>query len=219
MLHFCSIDIKLSVYKDMINTYTLLELAIWKSKIMEQTDGNIGLLTPDKMMERRIDSLSMVEFIVPNVHSFLWSFVYTRHSNQVPRNVTHVRVHHSVEVIEQDAFKGCEWLTVVELGKGLGVIRRDAFLYCTSLKHFQTPPTLKAIYSRAFEYCSQSTTVRLREGLERIGPGAFHGCTNLRAIFIQSSITLIGKDAFDLSAQSTRLWNIVGPVATTNGID
>jgi hypothetical protein len=38
---------------------------------MEQTDGNIGLLTPDKMMERRIDSLSMVEFIVPNVHSFL----------------------------------------------------------------------------------------------------------------------------------------------------
>jgi hypothetical protein len=70
----------------MIDTYTLLELAIWKLKITKQTDCNTDLLTPNKKMECRIDSLSMVDFIVPNVHSFLGSafFVYTRHSNQVP---------------------------------------------------------------------------------------------------------------------------------------
>ena len=36
---------------------TMLELAIWKSKIAEQTDGNINLLTPDMRMGCRIDSL------------------------------------------------------------------------------------------------------------------------------------------------------------------
>jgi len=50
---------------------TMLELAIWKSKIAEQTDGNINLLTSDMRMGCRIDSLWMVEIILPNVLSFL----------------------------------------------------------------------------------------------------------------------------------------------------
>ena len=50
---------------------TMLELAIWKSKIAEQTDGNINLLTPDMRMGCHIDSLWMVEIILPNVLSFL----------------------------------------------------------------------------------------------------------------------------------------------------
>ncbi len=49
----------------------MLELAIWKSKIIERTDGNIDLFTTDTKEECRIDSLSMVEIIVPNVLSFL----------------------------------------------------------------------------------------------------------------------------------------------------
>jgi hypothetical protein len=36
---------------------TMLEFAIWKSKIAEQTDGNINLLTPDMRVGCRIDSL------------------------------------------------------------------------------------------------------------------------------------------------------------------
>ncbi len=50
----------------------MLELAIWKSKIAEQTDGNnINLLTSNMKMGCLIDSLSMVDIIVPNVLSFL----------------------------------------------------------------------------------------------------------------------------------------------------
>ena len=200
-----SIDSKLSAYENFIDTSTWLNLAIWKSKITEQTEGNIDLLTPNKKMECRIDSLSMVEIIVPNVHSFLRRVVFTcctGHSNQVrPRNVTDVRVHHSVEMIEQKTFEGCERLAVVDLGKGLRVIRRRAFAYCSSLEHIVVPPTVRAINARAFEYCSQLTTVQLCEGLEKIGKGAFRGCTNLRAVLIPSSVTVIDKDAFDSSTQ------------------
>ena len=206
-----SINFKLFVYENFIDTSTLLNLAIWKSKITEQTKGNIDLLTPNKKMKCRINSLSMVEIIVPNVHSFLRRvfFTCTGHSNQVlPRNVTDVRVHHSVEVIEQKTFEGCEWLAVLDLGKGLRVIRRWVFAYCSSLEHIVVPPTVRAINARAFEYCSQLTTVQLCEGLEKIGKGAFRGCTNLRAVLIPSSVTVIDKDAFDSSTQlkTVKLW-------------
>ena len=72
--HFCSIDSKLSAYEAKLSAYegsTMLELAIWKSEIAEQTDGNINLVTPDMKMGCRIDSLWMVDIILPNVLSFL----------------------------------------------------------------------------------------------------------------------------------------------------
>jgi hypothetical protein len=65
--YFCSIDSKLSAYEGL----TMLELAIWKLKIAELTDGAIYLLDDDMKISCRIDSLSMVGIIVPNVLSFL----------------------------------------------------------------------------------------------------------------------------------------------------
>ncbi len=56
--HFDSIDSKLSAFEGS----TMLELAIWRSEIVKQIEGNINLLT---------NSLSMVDIIVPNVLSFL----------------------------------------------------------------------------------------------------------------------------------------------------
>ncbi len=58
----------------MLSSYdgsTMLELAIWKSKIEEQTDGNINLLTPDMKMECRNISIEMVGVIFPIVLPFL----------------------------------------------------------------------------------------------------------------------------------------------------
>jgi hypothetical protein len=68
---FRYIDSKLSVYDKLKDAPALLELAIWKSKIIERTDGNIDLLDADMKIECRTDSLTMVVIIVPNVLSFL----------------------------------------------------------------------------------------------------------------------------------------------------
>jgi hypothetical protein len=65
--YFRSMDSKLSAYEGS----TMLELAIWKSKIVEQTDGVIYPLDTDLKMACRIDSLTMVGIVVPNVLSFL----------------------------------------------------------------------------------------------------------------------------------------------------
>ena len=67
--HFCSIDSMLSAY----DSSTMLELAIWKSKIEEQTDGDINLLPPDMKMGCRNDSQSTVGIICRRVLPFLRS--------------------------------------------------------------------------------------------------------------------------------------------------
>ena len=51
--HFDSIDSKLSAY----DGSTMLELAIWKSKIEEQTDGVIDVFDADMKMGCHINSL------------------------------------------------------------------------------------------------------------------------------------------------------------------
>ena len=70
-LYFDSIDSKLSVYKNLNDASTLLELAIWKSKIMEQTNGNIDLLTNEMKMECRIDSISTKAYVeITKLHAY-----------------------------------------------------------------------------------------------------------------------------------------------------
>ena len=65
--YFHSIESKLSAYEGLV----MLELAIWKSKIVEQTAGVIYLLDDNLKMACHIDSLTMVGIVVPNVLSFL----------------------------------------------------------------------------------------------------------------------------------------------------
>jgi len=71
--YFDSIDSKLSVYQNLEDAPMLLELAIWKSKIIEQLfDRDNGTLTVHMLkMQCCTDSVTMVTIIVPNVLSFL----------------------------------------------------------------------------------------------------------------------------------------------------
>ncbi len=72
MTYYDSIDSKLSLYDDLKYAPMLLELILWKSKIIEQLDGNNGTgLAVDMKMQCRTNSLTMVAIIVSNVLSFL----------------------------------------------------------------------------------------------------------------------------------------------------
>ena len=67
-----SIDSKHSLYENLKDAPMMLELALWKSKIIEQFDKNNSTpLTVDMKKRCQTDSLSMVAMFVPNVLSFL----------------------------------------------------------------------------------------------------------------------------------------------------
>jgi len=67
--YFFSINSRLANYEQLPDVALLLELALWKAKIMELCDGNP--IKDNVKLMCRIDSLALVNFIIPNVLSFL----------------------------------------------------------------------------------------------------------------------------------------------------
>jgi hypothetical protein len=69
--YFATINSKLEEYENLSDAPMFLELAIWKSKITQQLGMNNDPHPTEMRKKRRIDSVSMVTIIVPNVLSFV----------------------------------------------------------------------------------------------------------------------------------------------------
>ena len=54
-------------------------------------------------------------------------FVYMGGNQEVPRHVTHVRIHKSVKIISREAFYRCRNLLSVEMHDGVEIIEEYAF--------------------------------------------------------------------------------------------
>ncbi len=68
---FASINSRLSLYEDLEDLPALLELVLWRSKIIDQFSPSNISLTTEMKMKCRTDSIGMVRIIVPNVMTFL----------------------------------------------------------------------------------------------------------------------------------------------------
>ena len=60
---FANIDTRLTLYEDLKDTPALLELAIWKSKIIERLHRTDILLTTEMKMRCRTESIAVVNII------------------------------------------------------------------------------------------------------------------------------------------------------------
>jgi hypothetical protein len=114
----------------------------------------------------------------------------------VLRNVTRVRIHHSVEHIPAGAFQHCFALVEVDLHEGLQSIGQWAFFKCISLLRINIPMSVISIGYDAFFNCTALVEVELNEGLQRIEGRAFYRCSSLLSIIIPASVTSIGSEAF-----------------------
>ncbi len=124
-------------------------------------------------------------------------FLYIGQSAEdIPEDVTHVRVDPSVKEIGEYAFRSRRHLRNVELLEGLEQIAPGAFRECTSLEHINIPSTVKTIWHEAFADCTQLMNVELHEGLETFGTTVFWGCESLTSIAIPSTVRYIGWGAF-----------------------
>ena len=108
--------------------------------------------------------------------------------------VVHARLHPSVTVIPEKAFRSRHKLEEINLCEGLIEIGNDAFLGCRALRHVNIPSTVKTIGSFAF-YAAPLQTLFLPDSVESIGDRAFcHGrFPNIR---IPSRITTIEERMF-----------------------
>lgn len=69
--YFDSIESRLSNYETLQRGLPILELALWRAKIIEQFDGNIISVENDAKLMCRAHSFAMFAIIFPNVISFL----------------------------------------------------------------------------------------------------------------------------------------------------
>lgn len=129
----------------------------------------------------------------------------------------------SVEIIKDNAFKGCKNLNTIEISEGIKTIYSNAFNECSSLKTviWKTNNYVTNDYSSTsspFRFCSLTSfiigkniinipqgicynqkklsQVHIPEGVLSIGDNAFRECTALKSITIPASIQNIGRIAF-----------------------
>jgi hypothetical protein len=113
---------------------------------------------------------------------------------QAPRNVTHVRIDKSVEVIEEHAFFNCEHLVQVETHDGIRKVGSWAFYNCRSLRSINLRSVLE-IGDAAFHGCNSLGRIDLRSAVE-IGEAAFQTCENLVDVKFGDKLETIGNSAF-----------------------
>ena len=102
-----------------------------------------------------------------------------------------------VTAIENNAFKGCDFITSVEIPDSVTKIGKNAFMDCSRLTDVAIPASIKEIDESAFSGCVSLKSVTLSDGIETIGGYAFSRCTSLEGVVIPDSVTDLGGSAFN----------------------
>ena len=94
------------------------------------------------------------------------NFIYNGEElEEIPRGVTHVKVHPSVKAVKDWPFLHCTQYTTVNLSEELEEIGNAAFSECTSLYEIVISPAVKVLKQGTFNGCTQLTNVNLGEGI------------------------------------------------------
>lgn len=149
----------------------------------------------------------------------------------VPSTIFSGKDEYKVVGITDYAFKDCNGIKQVQLGRNISVIGKEAFYGCMGLTRVLMPSTLLSIGDgafegsggvmslemsgqnlavvgkRAFAGCTDIESVRMQpKTMTSVGERAFAGCAKLKKVFIFGRIAVIGKGAF---AGCTNLTEIV----------
>jgi hypothetical protein len=108
-------------------------------------------------------------------------FVYLGGEQEVPADVTHVRIDRSVKIIPERAFSNRKKLVSVETHDGIEKVEQWAFRYCVAMRGIKLPG-VKEIENAAFSLCTSLMEVDFGDKLESIGGFAFNSCLSLGCI-------------------------------------
>lgn len=103
----------------------------------------------------------------------------------------------SLEVIQDNAFRGCKELSTLVLN-GTKKIGISAFENCQKIKEVVFPVSLENIEDSAFKYCSALESVRIPAAVNKLGEDAFFNNAQLKTVTIEqnSNLVSIGASAF-----------------------
>ena len=97
-------------------------------------------------------------------------------------------------------------LVEVSIPDSVTSIKKEAFVWCTSLKNIDLPAGLQNIGYAAFRYCWALASVRVPEGTEHIDSYAFADCSVLASAHLPASLKSMGHELFVQSDRLTDLY-------------
>lgn len=129
---------------------------------------------------------ALMRYTVPTDHPTLRAeggVLYSKDKKQllrVPAGLCgEFSVPRGVEVIAENAFRGCDKITEVALPSTLIRIGDAAFRGCSALRSIDLPGKLTEVGARAFADCTSLTSVHISGSVKEIGEDAFVGCSAL----------------------------------------
>jgi len=128
-------------------------------------------------------------------------FVYLGGDQEVPNDVTRVRIDRSVKIIPRLAFYYRVHLVSVEMHDGIEKIEQRAFNGCHSLRGIKLLG-VREVENMAFYNCTSLTDVEFGDKLETIGEYTFGGCRSLQKIKMPS-VRTIGERSFGYCKELT----------------
>lgn len=99
-------------------------------------------------------------------------------------NIKKIVIEDGVTEILQGAFKNCEFLEELKIGKDVSQIGAWAFENCSSLKEIVIPDGVEKLGIYAFSNCESCTSVTVGKGVTSIGNSSFSGCKKIERVNI-----------------------------------
>lgn len=140
------------------------------------------------------------------------------------KTIKHVKIGNGIQVIENNAFAGCELVETISLPNTINKIGDFAFRKtaiteiifpssivelrkgvchdCKSLKKVTLPEGLSEISDETFCDCEKLENINIPQGIKRIGKRAFEGCRIYNSLNFHEGLEVIAESAFALKPQS-----------------
>ncbi len=115
---------------------------------------------------------------------------------KIPSTVTEGENIYTVTHIADEAFSGCDAITMVSLPESLISIGEKAFSECSGLFSISFSEELSTIGDYSFYKCTSLRELNFPESLVHIGTAAFSGCNELETVVFPTEMTEIEDDAF-----------------------
>lgn len=153
------------------------------------TIDGIGVMNPDK--DRAFgNQLACAKVIVVGEG-------ITRICGLVGGDVEYVKLPSTLEIIDDECFKGCSKLKAVNMPPSVRRLGKEAFSGCEQLMSMVLPASIEHIESGAFKGCKSLRAITLPDTIIAIPDQLFKDCKSLNEVILPSnSITTIGKEAF-----------------------
>ncbi len=102
-----------------------------------------------------------------------------------------------IKIIGKGAFAEHEHIEIVRLSVHIEVIEEEAFAGCDALKTLSgQTSSMTTIGKKAFYGCTRLTNITLPDSVGSIGVAAFRNCVNLSSFVLPSSVTTLGEEVF-----------------------